>query len=388
MHPPVVSAITASSLWAGTFPTADAPARLAARLAERFDASQVTLTASGTDALTLVLQAVRAQAGDTPIVAVPAYACYAVAASAVAARVRVRFYDIDAETLGPVWASYADAVTGAHAVIIAPQYGLPVDWTQAQDLAAAEGTLLIEDAAQGDGGEWQGRPLGAWGDASVVSFGRGKGWTGGHGGALLLRDRGLALRLPPVLPATASRRPIALAAAQWLFGRPAVYGVPARIPALGLGDTVYRDAPPPRAMSPHACAMALATEAVARAAATRRRDAAQALRQAMADRPGLSWPSPPPGGLGGYLRLPVCRRGGLPSAADREALRTFGVVRAFPLPLSALPAVLPWVVAGPPTPGAQRLADELLTVPTHGLLSPDEVRALSDLLPPSSLRAA
>ena len=57
--------------------------------------------------------------------------------------------------------------------------------TAIAEIAERHGLAVVEDAAQGLGATWRGRPLGSFGDVSVLSFGRGKGWTGGVGGALL-----------------------------------------------------------------------------------------------------------------------------------------------------------------------------------------------------------
>src|SRR3989449_6070319 len=106
------------------------------------------------------------------------------------------------------------------------------------ECAAAVGAAVIEDAAQGFGASWRGRPLGSLGAVSVLSFGRGKGWTGGRGGALLARGRA---------PPTAANgngaglwregEGLVLAAAQGGFARPPPHGPPAPLPWLGLGET-------------------------------------------------------------------------------------------------------------------------------------------------------
>ncbi len=49
------------------------------------------------------------------------------------------------------------------AVVVAHLYGHPVDLRQAQALADAAGSILIEDAAQGVGARYDGRPLGSFG---------------------------------------------------------------------------------------------------------------------------------------------------------------------------------------------------------------------------------
>ena len=92
---------------------------------------------------------------------------------------------------------------GATIAVVASLYGMPIGWNDVRSAAAAHGVLVIEDAAQGHGASWQGQPLGSLGDLSVLSFSRGKGWTGGYGGALLSRG---ALSVPDIAAAGASSR--------------------------------------------------------------------------------------------------------------------------------------------------------------------------------------
>ena len=133
------------------------------------------------------------------------------------------------------------------------QYGLPVDLDRARLLAEAHGALVIEDAAQGAGAWWRHRRLGAWGDLGVLSFGRGKGMTAGGGGALLASGTS---REAVARTGTGSRgrredgEPASLArlAAQALLSHPMLYGVPARMPWLALGDTPFHEPWVPRAI--------------------------------------------------------------------------------------------------------------------------------------------
>src|SRR5205823_9074846 len=111
------------------------------------------------------------------------------------------------------------------------------------------------------GGRLHDRRLGAFGEISVLSFGRGKGTTTGHGGALLLRgDRaesnGLAARaeLHPARRGEGAREIVALGA-QWLLARPELYSLPSSIPMLRLGEMVYRAASEPRVMARAAAAV-------------------------------------------------------------------------------------------------------------------------------------
>ena len=68
------------------------------------------------------------------------------------------------------------------AVVVAYLYGIPFDTAPVRAAAGAVGAWLIEDAAQGAGASFRGRALGAFGDLSMLSFGRGKGVTAGRGG--------------------------------------------------------------------------------------------------------------------------------------------------------------------------------------------------------------
>ena len=127
--------------------------------------------------------------GERPTVALPAFSCFDVAAAAVRFGRPVRFYDVDPATLGPDPESLRRAVAaGARVVVAASAFGVPVDWELVGHALSGSDALVIEDAAQGHGGRWAGARLGAHGRLGVLSFGRGKGWTGGTGGALLVRD--------------------------------------------------------------------------------------------------------------------------------------------------------------------------------------------------------
>src|SRR5439155_883687 len=129
--------------------------------------------------LTLALRAAAATlgGGEPPVVALPAYACYDVATAAVAVNARIALYDVHPATLAPDLASLtATLAEGARIVVVAPLYGMPVDWDAIEQCVAAFGALAIEDAAQGHGASWRGRPLGSLGRLSVLSFSRGKGW--------------------------------------------------------------------------------------------------------------------------------------------------------------------------------------------------------------------
>jgi dTDP-4-amino-4,6-dideoxygalactose transaminase len=344
---------------------------LEARLGEAAGARGVTLTDSGTSALVLAL---RAAVGEGGTVALPGYACVDLAAAAVRARVRVRLYDIDPGTLGPDLGSLARVLAhGAGAVVVAHLYGFPADIVAVTELAGMHGVRVIEDAAQGAGGTLHGAPLGALGELSVSSFGRGKGITGGGGGALLAIAPDLAERIESVAHRRRPRagwRDLAVATAQWMLGRPALYGIPSAIPGLRLGEMVYHPAPEPGAMSAAAAALVRAAlPLAARELAVRRRNAA-VLARAAEDADDLESIRPIPRGDPGFLRFPVRDLG------HRRIAPARGIVRAYPRTLleqtELRPCLDPQQMA---LPGAAELARTLVTLPVHGLVSRDDLDA-------------
>jgi perosamine synthetase len=380
---PAYSPLTEAGLFAGIRGARSRPReRLADLLADRYRARRVVLTGSGTQALTLALRA-SAPAGRQPLVALPAYACYDVVSGAVGADARIAFYDVDPLTLAPDSESLAEAcVLEPDAVVVAPLYGVPVAWEAVRRVVKSCGALLVEDAAQGLGAAWHGEPVGSLGDVSILSFGRGKGWTGGTGGALLERTA----EPQAALPRATGRSDVDVATravAQWLLGRPRAYWLPARLPWLALGETEYHPPREPQSMPELAAALVVAHDPEAlRESDTRRRNAAEILELLAAPEASDIFKPvrAPAGGEAGYLRLPVLVATGMDGFPDPDKARSRGVMPGYPRALPDLPAASERCVAGRPTPGATRLVSELITLPTHGLLTPSDRSSVRDVL--------
>jgi dTDP-4-amino-4,6-dideoxygalactose transaminase len=241
----------------------------------------------------------------------------------------------------------------------------------------------VEDAAQGHGARWRGTPLGAHGRLGVLSFGRGKGWTGASGGAVLVRDprdvdEGLGAGLAP----PASRACILMnAAAHWSLGRPSIYGLPRAVPGLGLGETRYRPVCMPRAMSLAAAALALDGKVVADAWVGSRRAAAARYEKLLAEGGVGNVPTRPAQSECGFGRFPVILPRGMESFLDASAALRLGAAPGYPRPLPELDSLLPLLSdRGARWPGADLLVRELVTLPTHPLASPAERDRLVRLL--------
>ncbi len=386
MLPPVSSPVPAGALAAAAAAAlgrGSPRAELEALLLERFAADAVMLCDSGTHALQVALSLAIRETGKNGV-ALPAYSCYDVATAGLAARARLEFYDISPETLAPEPESLTAALArGVAAVVVVHAFGIPVDIPDLRSRVEASGAVLIEDAAQGHGGSLGGRPLGSLGTLSVLSFGRGKGWTGGGGGALLARDGfGAATRALPLPQPRRGGAVVLLArlAAQGVLGRPVLYGLPSRLPWLGLGETRFAPPSPARAMGRAAAAAVMAADAASAAEAAARRRNAAVLRARLTAVPGLWLPSQPPGGgVPGYLRLPV-RKPGVAAEEVVRGGRSVGVLPSYPRALSSLPEVAGVIGTARRTPGADALARELFTVPVHRWVDLDVMERIAGVL--------
>ena len=363
-------------------------------IARRYGARRVLFTDSGTSALALALRGAADVRGGDAAVALPAFGCYDLLTAVRAAGVGPALYDLDPRSLSPEPDSLRRVLDrGAAAVVAAHLYGVPVALRTAAEHAAEAGALLVEDAAQGVGGSYRGRPLGAFGSLSVLSFGRGKGLSGGGGGALLAHDEegeaALEAAGAPAEARTRGGRRLLAAAGQWALGRPALYALPASLPFLGLGETVYRSPHPPEGI-PRACLAVLerSWEPSLRESGLRRKRARRLLRHVRRAH-GLDPVVPPAGAHPGWLRLPVLVRDR--SARDRlsgPAARRAGVMPGYPKPLYRLETFRPSASGAGERPGplegAEALARRLFTLPVHSLMSSGDVDRLERLISPLS----
>jgi len=383
---PAFSPITPRSVWVGldgTHGQNESLTRLRELLVAEFGCADLVLMDSGTSALGLAIRGALALT-ESSVVALPGYCCFDVATAAVAADARAALYDVLPETLGPDFESLKVALDeGARVIVVAHLYGIPVDVDRCRDLAAEYDAILIEDAAQGAGGSWRGKPLGGLGDVGILSFGRGKGRTGGGGGAVLANgDRGSAvldqIRNSPA-PAHGGSGAIARLLAQWALGRPSLYGIPASLPFLGLGETRYKEPWEPRWMGSGLSASLQANWEASERESERRRQRDEWLSAQLGDVPGLIVPRAPEGGVAGGLRFPVVIGPVTDSKAILRASRA-GIVRGYPTSLSELPVIVDRQATRVVVSGASRLAESLWTLPTHSRSSrTDTTRALAAL---------
>lgn len=161
------------------------------RLAQLLGCREVCAVNSGTSALMLALRALGVGPGDS--VVVPALSCAASALPVLETGARIRFADIDPNTLNVTWPEIERALApDTKAVIAVHLFGRAAE----VDLMATEcrrrNVALIEDAALAFGARKAGRALGTFGVAGCFSFHPRKIITTGEGGAVCSDDPALA----------------------------------------------------------------------------------------------------------------------------------------------------------------------------------------------------
>jgi len=147
-----------------------------------------------TAGLHLVLRGLGVTAGDEVLVA--DYSFPATAHAVLYCGATPRFVDVRSDT-GTIDPESVVRAIGprTRGIVGVDALGVPADWTELADLAAAHGLFLVEDAACSAGGTYQGRPCGAFGDAAVFSLHARKGITSGEGGVIVTDDDELATRV-------------------------------------------------------------------------------------------------------------------------------------------------------------------------------------------------
>src|SRR5687768_1023382 len=219
--------------------------RREAELREYFGVSDVFLVSSGTAALTLTLLALKSLSARNEVI-VPAYTCFSVPAAVLKAGLRPVPCDIDPSNFDYDHGLLERALKSTTLCVIAHHlFGVPSNVEKIRELCGARGVFVIEDAAQAMGINVDGRHLGTFGDAGIFSLGRGKHLTCGSGGIVVTSSREVASALAAryaELGRTSvgqSVKDFLTVALMTLFIRPRLYWLPASLPFLRLGETVY-----------------------------------------------------------------------------------------------------------------------------------------------------
>jgi perosamine synthetase len=149
---------------------------------------------SGTAGLHLCIRALDIGEGDEVIV--PSFTFIAAANAVRYERAVPVFVDIDARSLNLSPVSIEQAITPrTKAIIVVHTFGRPADMRPIEEIAHRHQLVIIEDACEALGAEYEGRQAGSLGDAAVFAFYPNKQITTGEGGMVVTRRAELAARV-------------------------------------------------------------------------------------------------------------------------------------------------------------------------------------------------
>ncbi|HJU44100.1 MAG TPA: DegT/DnrJ/EryC1/StrS family aminotransferase [Vicinamibacterales bacterium] len=349
-----------------------------------FGARHVFLVSSGKAALTLTLKALKASSPRTEVV-IPAYTCFSIPGAVLSAGLRPVLCDINPSTFDFDHALLERTITdNTLCVVVHHLFGIPSNIEGVRALCRERGIAVIEDAAQAMGVEADGRKLGTIGDVGIFSLGRGKNITCGSGGILITRSDTIAaevrrqwqdLESPPLAEVLSDFAKLLLMA---IFIRPRLYWMPAALPFLRLGQTIFPKKVFVKRLSGMQAGLLHNWQSRLRQSNQRRSETAAAVSRALSLRlsPGPAHP---------YLRLPILaatpqRRDRIYSLAERRGL---GVSLAYPTPINEIPEIRT-MFDGQRYPSARRVSECILTIPTHQWISEKDAKAIRECVEPSA----
>ncbi|GAA4707180.1 DegT/DnrJ/EryC1/StrS family aminotransferase [Brevibacillus fulvus] len=185
----------ASLIDSGHYILGEKVSELEQKIAEKLHVPHAIGVANGTDALTLTLEAYGIGQGDEVITTPFTFFATAEAISRVGAR--PVFVDIDPHSYNLDYRQIETKITSAtKAIIPVHLFGQPADMAEIKEIARRYHLRVIEDACQAFGATYQGKSVGALGDAACFSFFPTKNLgTIGDGGLITTFDDQLAANL-------------------------------------------------------------------------------------------------------------------------------------------------------------------------------------------------
>jgi dTDP-4-amino-4,6-dideoxygalactose transaminase len=336
---------------------------------EHFGVERVFCVSSGKAALTLILLALRELSKKCQVV-IPAYTCFSVPSSIIKAGLEIVPCDIDPATLDYDYNCLQQVVTDETLCVLAIHlFGIPADLDRIRKLCRDKDIFVVEDAAQAMGGRYKGWMLGTIGDVGFYSLGRGKNITCGSGGIIITGNDAIAAALQrryAEVEETPFREDIKNfidVGLMSLFIKPYFYWLPAGLPFLKLGQTFFHaDFPIQKLSGRRATLLQNWRERLLESNQTRTRIGADLQKRLVhKDNQELGIP---------YLRFPllVGDRQTRDLIYNRSQALGLGLSLMYPTPVNEI-AELSSSFSGQFFPAAKRVAETLLTLPTHHLLS-------------------
>ena len=376
--------------------------RFRSELKDYFCVKHCFFVSSGKAALTIILKALHELHPERDEVLIPAFICYSVPSAITRAGLKVKLCDVNPDTLDFNYeelknilfqdshiASSIQYPVSRHrllAIIPAHLFGLPADVNRVRGLFRDKKITIIEDAAQALGAKWNGKKLGALGDVGFFSLGRGKALSTVEGGIILTDRDDIADSINSCLSDVADYNASELiqlilkAIVLILFQHPDLFWFPKAIPFLRVGDTFYDPQFKIRKMSALQAGLAKYWKNKLEKLQNNRKENSR-LWSSLANVNCLHQYCSKNGNIPDILRFPVRITGHdmLENILKESDNKGHGIMFTYPDSINGIDE-LREVFKGQTYPVAEKLPQQLLTLPIHPYVSQKDINNISKLL--------
>jgi perosamine synthetase len=412
--------------------------RFRSELKDFYGVKHVFLVSSGKAALTLILSALHDLHPDRDEVLIPAFICYSVPSAIVRAGLKIKLCDINLDTLDFNYDQLKELVAQSvgkvgerkkvgsweggkvgndqqlttnnlsneihangkrsefhrdkHAdpkllaVIPAHLFGLPANVEHVQSLVDDPLVSIVEDAAQVLGSNWNGKKLGTLGGVSFFSLGRGKALSTVEGGIILTnRDdvaENIEARLSRIPKYSISEliKLVTNAIILIFFQHPSFFWLPKSLPFLRVGDTIYDPEFKLRKLSAFQAGLTKNWRKKLHTFQEHRQSGSKYWRSVLKASSIHSYCTKN-GHVPDLLRFPVRVADGelWKNLLKRSEKNGDGVMFTYPTSINGIDE-LQEVFQGQTFPAAEKLPHQLLTIPVHPYVSPEDKKKILNLI--------
>ena len=203
---------------------------------------------SGRAANYIILKTLKALADNArDEVVILAYTCFSVPASIARAGLKIRMVDINPDTLDYDYKAFSKIdLSRVLAILPCNLFGIVSDWIKLQEVAVSSDAYLVDDSAQTLGLSSDEKGAAGPAMAGFYSFGRGKNLSLYSGGAIFTSNDKLASLIKSKIASLHRGGMFAelkILIKFWLYAimlKPSLYWIPDSLP-LGLGKTIYEE---------------------------------------------------------------------------------------------------------------------------------------------------
>ena len=342
------------------------------------------LVSSGRAALCIALQILRHFSNRRDVI-IPAYTCPTVPLSVARAGLKIKLCDISLQTFNldiDLLSQIADDNTLC--IVATHLFGFPCDMGRVMEIAQRTGSFVVEDAAQALGAKYKGKMIGSFGDMSCFSLNRGKNFTTYEGGILAVNKVEYADKIKQMLndlekPGVVHKIfTFIKLLGMHIFSRPGAWWLISKLP-LGFEPQYHSMDFKLAQLSDWQASFALSVLERLDSINYARIDNARYLMKHLQDLDGVLLPKALDESEPVYLRFPIIIKDAELRNRIHDELHQQGI-SASKMYIKSLNHYdyLKGIVPETECPKAEYVADRILTVPTHPLVTKDDLKLIVD----------